>query len=134
MVGARTSWMPIGEFSRRVGVSPDLLRKWERRYRVFTPARSPRGRRLYSRTDQARAEYMIRRVRAGLPAAQAAQIALAAGFKAAPRSSAAKSTHDGVATSTTAASFESSLVPMLVADDRRRYVDANRAACLLLRV
>jgi PAS domain S-box-containing protein len=32
------------------------------------------------------------------------------------------------------ASFEYSLLPMLVADDQRRYVDANRAACLLLRL
>jgi PAS domain S-box-containing protein len=32
------------------------------------------------------------------------------------------------------ATFESSLLPMLVADDQRRYVDANRAACLLLRL
>ena len=31
------------------------------------------------------------------------------------------------------ASFDSSLVPMLIADDQRRYVDANRAACLFLR-
>src|SRR5436853_5442130 len=31
------------------------------------------------------------------------------------------------------ASFAASLLPMLVADDERRYVDANRAACLLLR-
>lgn len=33
----------------------------------------------------------------------------------------------------TTASFAASLLPMLVADDQRRYVDANRAACLLLR-
>jgi PAS domain S-box-containing protein len=32
------------------------------------------------------------------------------------------------------ASFEDSLVPMLVADNDRRYVTANRAACLLLRL
>jgi DNA-binding CsgD family transcriptional regulator len=31
------------------------------------------------------------------------------------------------------ASFERSLIPMLIADDQRRYLDANRAACLLLR-
>ena len=31
------------------------------------------------------------------------------------------------------ASFDNSLLPMLIADDQRRYVDANRAACLLLR-
>jgi PAS domain S-box-containing protein len=29
---------------------------------------------------------------------------------------------------------EQSLLPMLVVDDKRRYVDANRAACLLLRL
>jgi DNA-binding CsgD family transcriptional regulator len=34
----------------------------------------------------------------------------------------------------TTASFEDSLVPMLIADDHRRYMDANRAACLLLRL
>lgn len=32
------------------------------------------------------------------------------------------------------ASFRSSLVPMVVADDERRYVAVNEAACLLLRV
>jgi PAS domain S-box-containing protein len=31
-------------------------------------------------------------------------------------------------------SFEDSLVPMLIADDQRRYVQANRAVCLLLRL
>ena len=29
--------------------------------------------------------------------------------------------------------FAASLLPMLVVDDDRRYLDANRAACLLLR-
>src|SRR5438045_2981681 len=37
-------------------------------------------------------------------------------------------------TDATTASFDDSLVPMLIADDERRYVDANRAACLLLRL
>jgi PAS domain S-box-containing protein len=36
--------------------------------------------------------------------------------------------------SAASASFEDSLVPMLVADNDRRYVAANRAACLLLRL
>lgn len=38
------------------------------------------------------------------------------------------------ATAQTTASFEDSLVPMLIANDQRRYVDANRAACLLFRL
>jgi DNA-binding CsgD family transcriptional regulator len=37
-------------------------------------------------------------------------------------------------TAQTTASFEDSLVPMLIANDQRKYVDANRAACLLFRM
>ena len=40
---------------------------------------------------------------------------------------------DGRESAWTVASFEDSLTPMLVADDRRRYVAVNRAMCLLLR-
>ena len=32
VVAPGSAWMPIGELSRRIGVSPDLLRKWEQRY------------------------------------------------------------------------------------------------------
>ena len=31
----------IGELGRRHGVSPDLLRVWERRYGLLSPERSP---------------------------------------------------------------------------------------------
>ena len=37
-------------------------------------------------------------------------------------------------TAATTASFEDSLIPMLIADDHRQYLDANRAACLLFRL
>lgn len=46
--------MPIGELSRRVGVSSDLLRKWERRYAVLQPGRTVGNQRLYSQVDEAR--------------------------------------------------------------------------------
>lgn len=66
----------IGELSRRVGVSPELLRAWEVRYGLLQPTRSPGGFRLYSAADEAR----IRRMRAyqdqGLSAAEAARLAL----------------------------------------------------------
>ena len=39
----------IGELSRRSGVSPELLRAWERRYGLLQPTRSAGGLRLYSR-------------------------------------------------------------------------------------
>jgi MerR family transcriptional regulator, light-induced transcriptional regulator len=69
----------IGELSRRVGVSPELLRAWEGRYGLLQPTRSAGGFRLYSEADEDR----IRRMRAfqdeGLSAAEAARLALEPG-------------------------------------------------------
>ena len=66
----------IGELSRRVGVSRELLRAWELRYGLLQPTRSSGGFRLYSEADEER----IRRMRAyqgqGLSAAEAARLAL----------------------------------------------------------
>lgn len=73
--------MPIGELSRRLGVSTDLLRKWERRYGVLKPGRTLGNRRLYSRLDEARVRLMLSHVREGVPAAQAAELAIAARFR-----------------------------------------------------
>ncbi|UCD24700.1 MAG: MerR family transcriptional regulator [Gemmatimonadota bacterium] len=42
---------PIQVVSRRSGLSPDVLRAWEKRYDAITPARSSGGRRLYSDAD-----------------------------------------------------------------------------------
>ncbi len=42
---------PIQVVSRRTGISPDVLRAWERRYRAVTPNRSETRRRLYSDAD-----------------------------------------------------------------------------------
>jgi DNA-binding transcriptional MerR regulator len=67
----------IGEFGRRVGVSPDLLRAWERRYGLLRPVRSPGGFRLYTAEDAARVSRMQQALGDGLSAAEAAGIALA---------------------------------------------------------
>jgi DNA-binding transcriptional MerR regulator len=67
----------IGELSRRVGVSPELLRAWERRYGLLRPERSGGGLRLYSRADVDRVTLMRQHLAQGLAAAEAA--ALAAG-------------------------------------------------------
>lgn len=66
----------IGEFSRRVGVSPELLRAWEQRYGLLDPGRSPGGFRLYRDEDAMRVARMRRALDEGLSAAQAAQFAL----------------------------------------------------------
>ena len=63
----------IGELSRRCDVSPELLRAWERRYRLLRPARSPGGLRLYSEADVGRVQAMKRNLDAGLAAAEAAR-------------------------------------------------------------
>ena len=65
----------IGELARRVGVSTELLRAWERRYGLLEPARSDGGYRLYSDSDVARVEAMQAQLAEGLSAAEAARLA-----------------------------------------------------------
>jgi DNA-binding transcriptional MerR regulator/methylmalonyl-CoA mutase cobalamin-binding subunit len=66
----------VGELSRRSGVSPDLLRAWERRYGLLHPERSAGGLRLYSPTDLERVRLMKQHLASGLAAAEAAALAL----------------------------------------------------------
>jgi DNA-binding transcriptional MerR regulator len=65
----------IGELSRRVGVSTELLRAWERRYQLLQPARSPKGYRLYTTQDEHRVRAMQDQLARGLSAAEAARVA-----------------------------------------------------------
>jgi DNA-binding transcriptional MerR regulator len=65
----------IGELSRRVGVSAELLRAWERRYRLLQPARSSKGYRLYTGDDEQRVRSMREQLASGLSAAEAARVA-----------------------------------------------------------
>jgi DNA-binding transcriptional MerR regulator len=66
----------IGEFARRVGVSPELLRAWENRYELLHPVRSPGGFRLYTDEDAERVARMRHALDSGLSAAEAARAAL----------------------------------------------------------
>lgn len=65
----------IGELSRRVGVSPEVLRAWERRYGVLRPTRSEGGFRLYSSADEERVRRMLALQQQGLSPAVAARTA-----------------------------------------------------------
>jgi MerR family transcriptional regulator, light-induced transcriptional regulator len=67
----------IGELSRRVGESPELLRAWETRYGLVTPERTAGGLRLYSEQDQRRVQVMRHHIDAGLSASEAARLAKA---------------------------------------------------------
>jgi DNA-binding transcriptional MerR regulator len=67
----------IGELSRRIGVSPELLRAWERRYGLLRPERSGGGFRLYGPADEQRIRLMQEHLERGLSAAEAARLSLA---------------------------------------------------------
>jgi DNA-binding transcriptional MerR regulator len=66
----------IGELSKRAGVTPELLRAWERRYGLLRPARSAGGLRLYSPADVERVALMQQHLAEGMAAAEAAALAV----------------------------------------------------------
>jgi DNA-binding transcriptional MerR regulator len=66
----------IGEFSRRVGVSPELLRAWETRYGLLRPERSGGGLRLFSERDERHVRLMLQHLATGMPASEAARLAM----------------------------------------------------------
>lgn len=66
----------IGELSKRTGVSPELLRAWERRYGLLRPTRSAGGLRLYAPADLERVRRMQQQLAEGLAAAEAAAAAM----------------------------------------------------------
>jgi MerR family transcriptional regulator, light-induced transcriptional regulator len=77
---AAASHLRIGELSRRTGVSPELLRQWERRYDLVHPTRSSGGLRLYSEEDLERVRLMARHIADGVAAREAAALAARARF------------------------------------------------------
>lgn len=59
---------------RRTGLSPDLLRAWERRYGVVAPSRSDGGQRLYSDADIERLALLRRATSLGRSIGQVAEL------------------------------------------------------------
>jgi MerR family transcriptional regulator, light-induced transcriptional regulator len=56
---------PVRLVSERTGLSPHVLRIWERRYRAVTPTRSAGGQRLYSDADIERLRLLHLAIQAG---------------------------------------------------------------------
>jgi len=73
--GGERGHLRIGELSRRVGVSPDVLRAWERRYDLLSPSRTAGGFRLYGDEDEWRVRRMLEHLKQGVSAAEAARLA-----------------------------------------------------------
>ena len=65
MPAATEALHPIGVVAERTGLSPEVLRVWERRYRVVDPKRSPGGQRVYSDADIERLSLLYRATRGG---------------------------------------------------------------------
>jgi DNA-binding transcriptional MerR regulator len=64
----------IAALSRRTGVAPDTLRKWEQRYHILLPNRTEGGQRRYSERDVARVEWLCERLREGYRIGEAASL------------------------------------------------------------
>ncbi|MFN2563858.1 MAG: MerR family transcriptional regulator [Gemmatimonadaceae bacterium] len=68
---------PIGVVAERTGLSPDVLRVWERRYRAVEPSRSLDGQRSYSDADIERLRLLRLATMAGRSISQAARLTTA---------------------------------------------------------
>ena len=68
---------PIQVVARRSGLSPDVLRAWEKRYAAVTPGRSSGGRRLYSDSDVERLRLIQEALSGGRRIGQLASLELA---------------------------------------------------------
>ena len=64
----------ISALARRTGVAADTLRKWELRYGVIRPYRTPGGQRRYTEQDLARVEWLRDRLREGYRIGEAAAL------------------------------------------------------------
>jgi methanogenic corrinoid protein MtbC1 len=67
-------FLNISALSRRTGVAPDTLRKWEQRYGVLSPTRTTGGQRRYDEMDVQRVEWLRDRIRAGWRIGEAARV------------------------------------------------------------
>lgn len=67
---------PMRVVIRRTGLSPDLLRAWEKRYQVVAPTRSKGGQRLYSDADLERLSLLRRATSLGRNIGQIASLDL----------------------------------------------------------
>ena len=56
---------PIQVVARRTGLTPDVIRAWERRYQAVTPQRAANSRRLYSDLDVEKLSLLRRATSAG---------------------------------------------------------------------
>jgi methanogenic corrinoid protein MtbC1 len=69
-----TPSLNIAALTKRTGVPQDTIRKWEQRYGVLKPERTPGGQRRYSELDVARIEWLKARLEEGYRIGEAASL------------------------------------------------------------
>lgn len=69
-----SSGLNIAAVAKKTGVASDTLRKWERRYGVLRPGRTPGGQRRYDELDVARVEWLRDRLAEGFRIGAAAAL------------------------------------------------------------
>ena len=69
-----TPSLNIAALTKRTGVPPDTIRKWEQRYGVLHPERTTGGQRRYSELDVARVEWLKARLEEGYRIGEAAAL------------------------------------------------------------
>lgn len=62
----RKTYYKIGTLARESGISPDLIRAWEKRYELWSPERGKGGQRLYSEADLQLVRHIAKITRQGL--------------------------------------------------------------------
>jgi MerR family transcriptional regulator, light-induced transcriptional regulator len=73
-MGRGTPVHPIGVVAARTGLTPDVLRVWERRHQAVEPFRSDNGQRLYSEADVERLRLLSRATSKGRSIGQLVQL------------------------------------------------------------
>jgi MerR family transcriptional regulator, light-induced transcriptional regulator len=71
---SRTPLYNVKAVVQETGLTPDILRAWERRYGVPSPQRSPGGHRLYSQQDIDLLKWLVARKREGLSISHAIEL------------------------------------------------------------
>ena len=69
-----TPSLNIAALTKRTGVPQDTIRKWEQRYGVLKPERTPGGQRRYTELDVARVEWLKARLGEGYRIGEAASL------------------------------------------------------------
>jgi MerR family transcriptional regulator, light-induced transcriptional regulator len=59
---------------QKLGLTPETLRAWERRYEIVTPSRNEAGHRLYSEEDLQTLAWLVEQIQQGFTIGQAVQI------------------------------------------------------------